>query len=124
MKKPARLAGRRVHDRGGYDRHDDRILPRHPATAKRFGRWPVVSIARFDFDGDAADARQIRDRLADKLFIDGEAAATLLALSLNALAALHSLRGQSIISRRTKAARAAATALVRLAQSAGEVIGK
>ena len=84
----------------------------------------MVSIARFDFDGDAADARQIRDRLAEKLFIDGEAVASLLALSLNALAALHSLRGQSIIGRRTKAARAAATALVRLAQEAGEVIGK
>ena len=82
----------------------------------------MVRIARFDFDGDAADARQIRDRLADRLFIDGEANATLLALSLNALAALHALRGQSIIGRRTKAARAAATALVRLAQEAGRVI--
>jgi hypothetical protein len=43
----------------------------------------MVRIARFDFDGDAADARRIRDRLADKLFIDGEAGASLLALSLN-----------------------------------------
>ena len=82
----------------------------------------MVSISRFDFDGDAADARQIRDRLAERLFIDGDAVATLLALSLNALAAVHALRGESIIPRRTKRARAAATALVRLAQEAGRVI--
>jgi len=84
----------------------------------------MVSIARFDFDGDASDARQIRDRLAERLFIDGEAVASLLALSLNLLAAMHALRGESIISRRTKRARMAATACVRFAQEAGEVIAK
>jgi len=84
----------------------------------------MVSIARFDFDGDAADARHLRDRLAERLFVDGDAVATLLALSLNALASLHALRGESLISRRQKRARAAATALVRLAQEAGRIMSE
>jgi hypothetical protein len=88
------------------------------------GGGRMVSIARFDFDGDAGDSRQIRDRLAERLFLDGEAVAQLLALSLAALASLHGLRGESLISRRQKRARGAAPALVRLAQEAGEVIGK
>lgn len=108
---------------GNEPRRHNEFYPRTPAAANLW-RWPVVSIARFDFDGDAADARQIRDRLAERLFIDGEAGASLLALSLNALAALHSLRGESIIGRRTKRARTAATACVRLAQEAGRIIGK
>jgi hypothetical protein len=84
----------------------------------------MVDFPRLNFDGDAADSRAIRDRLADKLFLDSEPVESLLFLSLNVLAAIHALRHESVIPRRPKKARAAATALVRLAQEAGEVIGK
>jgi hypothetical protein len=83
----------------------------------------MVDFARLNFEGDPADSRQIRDRLAGKLVLDGEGVSQLLALSLSALAALHGLRGESIIPRRQRRARAAATALVRLAQEAGRITG-
>jgi hypothetical protein len=84
----------------------------------------MVDFPRLRFDGDAQDSRAVRDRLANVIFADSDAVETILFRTLAALTAIYSLRHESIIPRRTKKARAAATAIVLAATEAGRIMGK
>ena len=83
----------------------------------------MVDFPRLRVGDDAADSRDVRDRLANAIFADADAVETLLFRTLAALTAIHSLRHEALISRRQKKARAAATAIVLLATEAGRILG-
>lgn len=82
----------------------------------------MVDFPRLRVGDDAQESRDVRDRLAHAIFADGDAVETLLFRTLSALTAIHSLRHETLISRRQKKARLAATAVVLLATEAGRVI--
>jgi hypothetical protein len=83
----------------------------------------MVDFPRLRFGDDAQDSRDVRDRLANAIFADADAVETLLFRTLAALTAIHALRHESLIARRQKKARAAATAVVLLATDCGRIIG-
>jgi hypothetical protein len=79
---------------------------------KTFWRWPMV---RFPAPAISVttpqDSRDVRDRLANAMFADADAVETLLFRThWPRCTAIHALRHESLISRRQKKARAAATA--------------